>query len=130
MMSLTLGLFTQVSDSGPQGPHVQYVIEFCLVLLVTLFRPDIHFGVLCKQCRPSSDAAECSISLGSTLFAYRNFYAKYSKKENMHEKPLKMKCIIHPNDKDGQVYWAKRVNVKLDGSHTVDSPYLDFGYIE
>ena len=27
MMSLTFGLFTQVSDSGPQGPLVLYVLE-------------------------------------------------------------------------------------------------------
>ena len=27
MMSLTFGLFTQVSDSGPQGPLVWYFIN-------------------------------------------------------------------------------------------------------
>ena len=35
--------------------------------------PDPSFGVLCRQCRPSSDAPEWGIWSGSTLFAYRNF---------------------------------------------------------
>ena len=29
--------------------------------IFTLFRPDTRFGVLCKQCRPSSDATKCGI---------------------------------------------------------------------
>ena len=34
MMSLTIGLFTQVSDSGPQGPLVTNVITFSYTLHV------------------------------------------------------------------------------------------------
>ena len=51
--------------------------------------PDTCFGVLCKQCRPSSDATKCSITSGSTLFSYRNFYRKCSKNDNIHQRPLK-----------------------------------------
>ena len=42
-----------------------------------------------KRCRPRSDAAERGVWLGSTLFAYRNFYQKQNKKEEVHQTPLK-----------------------------------------
>ena len=38
-------------------------------ILFNPYMPRIHKGDVCKQCRSSSDATECSISSGSTLFA-------------------------------------------------------------
>ena len=55
-------------------------------LRVTIFRPDAHFGVLCKQCRPCC-RMQCLIRVNSV---HRNFYAKYSKNENIHQIPLKL----------------------------------------
>ena len=57
---------------------------------LTPFGPVTHFGVLCKQCRPSSDAAKCGILSGSTLFAYRKFFENYVKNDKMHQKLLKL----------------------------------------
>ena len=37
------------------------LVVFLLVLNSTLFRPGVCFGVLYKQCRPSSDAAKCGV---------------------------------------------------------------------
>ena len=37
MISLTLGLFTQVSDSGPRGPLVDKYIDACVYLSVLYF---------------------------------------------------------------------------------------------
>ena len=36
-----------------------FVVVFFFKATVTLFRPDMHFGVLCKQCRPSLETAKC-----------------------------------------------------------------------
>ena len=47
MMSLTFGLFTQVSGSGPLGP---------LVFIIFLIEIPVS-----KQCRPGSDARLCGI---------------------------------------------------------------------
>ena len=41
MMSLTFGLFTQVSDSGPQGPLVVDEMREAFALLLTFFQQKI-----------------------------------------------------------------------------------------
>ena len=43
----------------------------------SLVRLEPHFGGICKQFRPRSDAAGHGVRSGSTLLAYRNVYAKY-----------------------------------------------------
>ena len=41
---------------------------------LTIFRLEIHFKAICKQCRPKSDAAKCGFLSGLTLLAYTSFY--------------------------------------------------------
>ena len=41
-----------------------------------------HFLDIGKQCRPRSNAVECSIWSGSSLFANKNIYSKQNKNEN------------------------------------------------
>ena len=53
MMSLTFGLFTQVSGSGPLGPLVLCLME----------------NPVSKHCRPWSDSTLCGVRFGSALFA-------------------------------------------------------------
>ena len=65
------------------------------VLRGSAFLDRIHLlGTLCKQCRPSSNAAKCGVQSGSTLLAYRNFYAKYNKSKTSHQKPLKLQMDL------------------------------------
>ena len=46
------------------------------LVFLTHIRLASHFWDLGKQCRPRSDATECGIWSGSTLFASKNFYSK------------------------------------------------------
>ena len=43
-----------------------------------------------KYCSPRSDATERGVWSVSTLFAYKNFYSKYIKNENIHHTSLKL----------------------------------------
>ena len=49
-----------------------------------------YFWDIGKQYRPRWDSAECGISSGSTLFAYRNFYKKWNKNEKILLIPSKI----------------------------------------
>ena len=57
MMSLTFGLFTQVSGLGPLGPLVLFLME----------------NLVSKQCKPLSYASLFGICSGSAVFAYDPF---------------------------------------------------------
>ena len=61
------------------------------------------FLIIGKQCSSRSDAAERGAWSGSTLFADRNFYQKYDKKEKMYTRhPLNEKQTC-PIDMSGKV---------------------------
>ena len=57
------------------------------MIVLNPFKTGTHIEDICNQCRPSSDAAKRGVGTGSSLFAHRNFYAKYNKYENIHKKP-------------------------------------------
>ena len=61
------------------------------VFPLTIFSPDTRSGVLCKQCRPWSDAAKCGVwSEGYTVcLQIQYFYGKCNKNENIQQKPPK-----------------------------------------
>ena len=46
---------------------------------LTLFRPDTCFGIVCKQCRPCSDAQNVGSDQGLYCLLKKNFYAEYKK---------------------------------------------------
>ena len=78
----------RVSNPGPLTYESGALLT---VLRGPAFLDRIHLlGTLCKQCRPSSNAAKCGVQSGSTLLAYRNFCAKYNKSKTSHQKPLKL----------------------------------------
>ena len=56
----------------------------------TLFRPDTRFWGHMQTVQTQFRCHRKSVLSGSTLFACRNFNAKYSKNENTCQKPLKL----------------------------------------
>ena len=80
MMSLTFGLFTQVSGLGPLGPLV--------------LKLETHFENTCicnaKFGNPDQMPMELGICSESTLLAHRNSYGKYCESEKVNQKPLKL----------------------------------------
>ena len=69
-------------------------IHYPKICYLTLFRPGTLFRYICKQSTTSSEAFKCDIWSGSTLFAYRNFYAKYNKSKNISSEPLKLQMFM------------------------------------
>lgn len=57
------------------------------------FYTKYHLVDICKQCRQSLDATKCGILSWSTLFTYKNFYAKHRKSENIHQKFWKLEMV-------------------------------------
>ena len=70
-------------------------IHYPKICYLTPFRPGTLFRYICKQSTTSSEATKCDVWSGSTLFAYRNFYAKYNKSRNISSEPLALKLLIH-----------------------------------
>ena len=76
-----------LNDLKPHNAKASFVVSLLILTHISLAS---HFWDKGKQCRPRSDAAECSVWSGSTLFAYRNFYLKWNENEKVHRTPLNL----------------------------------------
>ena len=74
----------------------------------TLFRLDTRFGVLCKEYRPSSDAAFGASDQGRHCLLTEISMKIVSYNENIHQKTPKTRIGLIQIDKDGQVHWRKK----------------------
>lgn len=98
--SYTIMTFEKERSSQPVQSQVWWLRRSCLILIylvckfilfqfdaLTLFRPDNSFKVLCKQCRPNSDAGKFGVCSRCTLFDYRNFFRKCSTHKSSLQNP-------------------------------------------